>query len=40
MAATVLAGEPPRTGLSGVDASFAARACWPTVMGGPLATGR
>ena len=28
MAATVLADEPPRTGHSGVDASFAALACW------------
>jgi len=27
-AAGVLAGEPPRTGHSGVDASFAALACW------------
>ncbi len=28
MAATVLAGEPPRTGHPGVDLSFAALACW------------
>jgi hypothetical protein len=28
VAVTELAGEPPRTGHSGVDASFAALACW------------
>ena len=28
VASGVLAGEPPRTGHSGVDASFAALACW------------